>query len=309
MHIDTPICPKCGYDQSGEIATWDSVCPLEGRCPECGLEFAWADVLDPSRVDVDWYVEHAKGPWGLVRRTVPTLWWLLIPNRFWKRVGVNTRVRLRMLMLWWMILFGVFHLMTTLALLTGVVAQEWFSSTQGLWSLGPGPWPAPQQPSFLEYARGQNAQFWAGHLWGCFSRPFHYSVSYLSNSAQGAFSAVHVAGGFCVLWAIVMGAVPTTRRLAKIRLAHVWRGLLLSLMLVSFAYQIGRMFDAVTLVLMYIFKSRAMWTGGGFIFVALMILMLLLIQWFWIAAIRVGWGVRPSWTLIVLGMIASLLGG
>ncbi len=43
----TPTCPKCGYDQSGEIATWESQCPLEGRCPECGFDFVWADVMDP----------------------------------------------------------------------------------------------------------------------------------------------------------------------------------------------------------------------------------------------------------------------
>ena len=302
-HTTTPICHKCGYDQAGEIAAWENQCPLHGRCPECGLEFAWADLLDPSRVDIDWYIEHAKGPWGLIKRTLPTLWWLLIPNRFWKRVGVNTRIRLRMLMLWWVMLFGVFHLMTTLALVIGAVASEWVGFNQ--W----GVIPKSQQVSFLEYARGQDAPFWVRNLWGCVSHPFHYSVSYISETAEGSVGAVHVAGGFCVLWAIVMGVVPTTRRLVKLRIAHIWRALFLSLVLVSFAYQLGRMFDAATLISMYILKSRAMYSGGGFIFMALMMLMFLWTQWFWIAAIRIGWGVRSSWALIVLGTIASLLGG
>lgn len=41
----TPRCPRCGYDQSGEVQTWRSACPLHGRCPECGLEFRWRYVL------------------------------------------------------------------------------------------------------------------------------------------------------------------------------------------------------------------------------------------------------------------------
>jgi len=234
---------------------------------------------------------------------------MLIPNLFWKRVGVNTRIRLRMLMCWWVLIFGVFHFVTSFALLVGVVASEWVGSTRGLWSLRPGLGIRPPESSFLEYAKSQDAWFWFGHVWGCISHPFHYSVTYISEMAEGAVGAVHVAGGFCVLWAVVMGVVPTTRRLAMLRLAHVLRALFLALVLVSIAYQLGRMFDAATLISMYIFRSRSLWTGGGFVFAVFMLLMLLWTQWFWITAIRVGWTIRPSWILIVLGSVASLLGG
>ena len=36
-------CPRCGYDLSGEIATWTEACPVRGLCTECGLEFAWGE--------------------------------------------------------------------------------------------------------------------------------------------------------------------------------------------------------------------------------------------------------------------------
>ena len=69
----SPICPKCGYDQSGEITTWVTQCPLEGTCPECGYALYWSDVVNPSRIRLPWFVEHAESKRGLLRRTIPTL--------------------------------------------------------------------------------------------------------------------------------------------------------------------------------------------------------------------------------------------
>lgn len=40
------ICPRCGYDQAGEVARWDAAgqCPVQGLCPECGARFAWREL-------------------------------------------------------------------------------------------------------------------------------------------------------------------------------------------------------------------------------------------------------------------------
>lgn len=43
-----PDCPRCGYDQSGLIATWSDHCPTAGLCSECGLSFYWSTVLNPE---------------------------------------------------------------------------------------------------------------------------------------------------------------------------------------------------------------------------------------------------------------------
>jgi len=59
-----PACPRCQYNQSGTVAAWptDAVgaaCPLQGRCPECGLDFACRDVLNINRHDNPNFYEHA----------------------------------------------------------------------------------------------------------------------------------------------------------------------------------------------------------------------------------------------------------
>lgn len=40
-----PSCPRCGYDFSGAVASWDTACPLTGVCSECGYEFDWGRAL------------------------------------------------------------------------------------------------------------------------------------------------------------------------------------------------------------------------------------------------------------------------
>ena len=49
---DTPrglLCPKCAYDLRGTMGDWSNACPLRGICPECGLEFEWADMIGTRR--------------------------------------------------------------------------------------------------------------------------------------------------------------------------------------------------------------------------------------------------------------------
>src|SRR5512138_1001196 len=89
----TPTCPRCGYDQSGVADAWEDRCPVEGTCPECGTAFAWADLFDPSRRDVPWLAEHARGVRDAARRTPGMLGRLARPCGFWRAVGVYAAVR------------------------------------------------------------------------------------------------------------------------------------------------------------------------------------------------------------------------
>ncbi len=77
----TPICPRCGYDQSGIIATWAESCPLDGVCSECGLEILWAEVLSPNYAPPAWSYEHARRL-GVVSLAA-TLGRALSPPVFW----------------------------------------------------------------------------------------------------------------------------------------------------------------------------------------------------------------------------------
>lgn len=77
-----PLCPRCDYDQTGTVAGWHraGACPLAGRCPECGLEFLWADVLDPRRTLPRWSIEHRPlRPNSILAAS----WRALRPRRLW----------------------------------------------------------------------------------------------------------------------------------------------------------------------------------------------------------------------------------
>lgn len=92
-----PRCPRCGYDQSGVMATWERSCPLNGVCSECGLDFFWRDLLDPREIGPAWSVEHchaAAGVWTTTVALVRT--WALVhrPSAFWRSMSMHHRVRL-----------------------------------------------------------------------------------------------------------------------------------------------------------------------------------------------------------------------
>lgn len=88
---DRPVCPRCGYEQSGAIAAWDRLdpphCPIAGLCTECGLEFEWRDVLNPRFSQELRFFEHAQR-----RKTasfVRTWWTAARPRRFWTWVKME----------------------------------------------------------------------------------------------------------------------------------------------------------------------------------------------------------------------------
>lgn len=42
------VCPRCSYDLRGTMGDWSRACPLRGVCPECGLQFEWAEMIGAS---------------------------------------------------------------------------------------------------------------------------------------------------------------------------------------------------------------------------------------------------------------------
>lgn len=302
--VSQPICPKCGYDQSGEIATWESQCPMEGRCPECGLEFEWADVMDPSRVDLGWYVEHAKTKRGMLRRTPGTIKKLIFPNVYWRAVGVHTRIELRVLIWWLVILFAMLH---TLAIVPVGGGNWWERTRYSAW---------PNGSSFEQYFQDYGFAGLLYELHNAIGAPFvriNYDLSFMSYEFGGYFNLkIREAVGFpfvfmsfVTVWAVIMLAVPTTRRLAKIRKEHVLRVWLMSLIPAIVVFESFRV--AVSTFWWLDVYIDTMYLAISFM--AMLGLSLIWLMWFWIAAIRIGWAVRPSWLLIVLATIASLIGG
>lgn len=102
-----PACPRCGYDQSGIVASWDDSCPLDGICSECGLTFLWRDVLVPNRIVPRWSFEHARHWLGLA--WIATFLQSLVPWRFWKRLKLEDPICTGRLMAYAVVAFVLTH--------------------------------------------------------------------------------------------------------------------------------------------------------------------------------------------------------
>jgi hypothetical protein len=92
-------CPRCGYDLTGHIASWNDQCPIEGQCSECGLAFDWANLLNSKLQDLPWLYEHAPHWWS-PRTFAATAIRALVPWRFWAHVGLHHRICARRLLLY-----------------------------------------------------------------------------------------------------------------------------------------------------------------------------------------------------------------
>lgn len=296
----TPICPKCAYDQSGEIATWSTQCPTQGTCPECGIDLIWADIFDPSRVSLDWYTEHASTKRAMLRRTTPTLWKLLIPNHYWREVGVHTQICFWPLTRWLVLLAIFIH---TLAIVPVAMGELQFN----LWA---------NSATLSQYYQSSGVMGIIYELVNAIMVPIIYiqqdfnTVSFGGggNINQSPIATIGLTVLFLCLntaWAMIMLVVPVTRRRAQLRKAHVYRAWWVSCVCVVFNFEFTR-----------IVSGLVGWANGGslllwlpYAFVALFIASVIWVQWFWIAAIKVGWSVQQWKLLSVLGSITSLLSG
>ncbi len=95
-------CSKCDYNL--RMLT-------QSRCPECGLEFHWPDVLERSQNRSAFLFEHwwRQRPFSSLGRT---LYATLRPRRFWSSVSIHDRIHPRPLI--FLILLAPFLFLLTL---------------------------------------------------------------------------------------------------------------------------------------------------------------------------------------------------
>lgn len=123
--LTTHTCPRCGYDQAGEIARWETAeppaCPLIGLCTECGLDFQWCMVMRPELRVPRWFVETAD----VSRRLMTAVWTgsrSIVPWNFWRRVRMEYPVLIpRAALVAALIAIGCYFLMVA----TCVVIDSW----------------------------------------------------------------------------------------------------------------------------------------------------------------------------------------
>jgi len=109
-------CPRCGYDQRGQIATWAESCPLKGVCAECGLTFIWSEMLCPEKYEPRWCIEFEPRRSRIIRAAVRTFARSFLPWRFWSRLTMANPIR-------WPRLIVYMLLLALPLLMTYVMAQ------------------------------------------------------------------------------------------------------------------------------------------------------------------------------------------
>ncbi len=91
MEHDHPQCPRCGYDQSGEISRWEVSCPLAGVCSECGLEIEWSTILSKAFAPPPDFYEANPTSMAFIRTMLRSR----KPRAFWSWVRMTYPVNLR----------------------------------------------------------------------------------------------------------------------------------------------------------------------------------------------------------------------
>ncbi len=292
-------CPKCGYDQAGEIATWQTSCPVRGMCTECAYEFEWANVLDPARINLLWYVEHATRKRDQLRRSVSTLLMLAIPNRYWRRVRVLARIRIPMLLLWLLMILMVLHTFALIPVGLGNWQETWGMMRGGGYS-------DFAQHGMLGYAYELHNALFAPFLriqYGSYGTSFHLG-GYFHQDVLAALALPGFVALPTTMWLLLIWLLPVTRRQVSIRTIHLVRAWLLTLLPVLVLFESTRV---VSGIYSWYNGTGTILTIIPILFLIILVLSLVWVQWFWIAALRVGWGVRPVLPIAVLGTVASLL--
>lgn len=108
-HGRKALCPRCGYDQRGEMAKWKRSCPLESTCTECGLLIDWRELFNPDFKTPTWCVESAEKWRQIPWRSVKTLFMMPRPWRFWRDLRMSHEIRWSRLATFWAVLLVVVH--------------------------------------------------------------------------------------------------------------------------------------------------------------------------------------------------------
>ncbi len=109
------LCPLCTYDLRGLI---------NPRCPECGYQFVWADLLDEKKNRHPYLFEHhpRHNTWSFVRTTIGGL----NPVRFWRTLRPRMTPRRGRLFIYWVISALVPAILAIIVMAAGLAVDSMF---------------------------------------------------------------------------------------------------------------------------------------------------------------------------------------
>jgi hypothetical protein len=294
-------CPRCGYDQRGLIESWRDACPVQGTCSECGLEFRWAELLNPFHQPPRWCIE-SHGPWwklpGQFARTSCCVIW---PWALWRSLAMTDHVRWGRLAgycLAWLII----HLML-FCLCNGLSAlQEWhFFGSKPDWSVSTGIGVVFAQAVFLPFSdESLGMQVHTSGNAYPYSPPSYHARLMLYQS----WRALVLLPSIYVCCALAFVALPTTRRVSKVRWTHLAR---------VAAYGVPLLLPACGLAMMAAVVEQGGFTYAGRVAVLALVAMLMLLPtmllWWSVAAgqylkMRLPWVI--AFFMVLVGILAPL---
>jgi hypothetical protein len=216
-HRAAAACPRCGYQLRGEIDRWRSSCPLEGTCTECGLDFAWPEVLSSTVRLPAWCVE-GSGSWRtLPLRALRTAAVSLAPWIFWSRLRMTHRVSAGRLV--------AYVVMVTLITYLGFALTHASLARHTLVRGGPASlvdWRTPLNAALTPFSSqtGEKALFPSMlNSWLPGDSPLGLVRKCWLPEADALACAV--ATPLCIALAFL--AIPVSRRQAKVRWRHILR--------------------------------------------------------------------------------------
>ena len=208
-----PCCPRCGYDQSGVVATWMHSCPLDGMCSECGLALQWVDVFRPDRFIVPGFVEHSRGWWRTFVAAWRTLWWTFCPSGFWRRVRLEHARMPRRWLVYFLATAGLFlFVRRVLVLALFVLASS--SSAPGART----PRNGLDLFASVDMLTSECSNYAVYRDWGPVG-PAGWRLDLWNLAPPAAFGV----GALCVMMPLMLLLLPFTRRRLKIQASHVLR--------------------------------------------------------------------------------------
>lgn len=311
-----PACPRCDYDLSGSVATWERAastpgasCPIEGLCPECGLRFAWADVMRPDRVTPRWSFEHAPAGAGMlanISRLARTVARLLLPRRLWMTMPLAAPVHRGRAAIVGLVGLLPGYVLGGIAFV-GMLSTGWLL---GWWAEGFPPLDARQRgaryvPNLFRHLQSLRDNWFV-----------HWHFDRASPSAPASFECPNLVGW---LWPLLIGPcfllLPQTMRQVRVSRRHIWRASLYGIWLVPLA-GVGA---ASYIFVSHSFRSAATrwfssrlpeWFAESAGRAGLILTFLLL--WFWWSAVttrylRLPHGRSVAFALVLIGFLVSMV--
>ena len=113
-------CPLCDYDLRGLT---------EPRCPECGYQFEWVELMDRTRRTHPFLFEHhpERNVWSFTRTAIAGLRSI----RFWKSIKPHMTPRPARLLLYWMICTSMPAALAAALFGLHQLLESWYPSFNG----------------------------------------------------------------------------------------------------------------------------------------------------------------------------------